>query len=62
MRIEARIEQNSFAPIANGEAVQADHDKLAALDAEAAELRAELAGLQGTVVARDLTGGGETAI
>jgi hypothetical protein len=32
--------------IAQGEAVQADHDKLAALDAEAADLRAELAGLQ----------------
>jgi hypothetical protein len=31
--------------IAQGEAVQADHTKLAALDAEASELRAELAGL-----------------
>jgi hypothetical protein len=33
--------------ISQDEAVQADHDKLAALDAEAADLRAELAGLQG---------------
>jgi hypothetical protein len=31
--------------IAEGEAVQADHAKLAALDGEAAELRTELAGL-----------------
>jgi hypothetical protein len=34
--------------IAQGEAVQADHDKLSALDNEAAGLRVELAGLQGT--------------
>jgi hypothetical protein len=31
--------------IAQGDAVQADHDKPAALDSEAAELREELAGL-----------------
>jgi hypothetical protein len=30
---------------AQGEVVQADHDRLSALDAEAAALRAELAGL-----------------
>ena len=44
----AAIDAASIRPlraIAQGEAVQADHDKLAALDAEAAELRAELAGM-----------------
>jgi hypothetical protein len=44
----AEIDAASIRPlraIAQGEAVQADHDKLAALDAEAAELRVELAGL-----------------
>jgi hypothetical protein len=35
----------SLRAIAQGEAVQADHTKLAALDSEAADLRAELAGL-----------------
>jgi hypothetical protein len=44
----AEIDAASVRPlraIAQGEAVQADHDKLAALDAEAAALRAELAAL-----------------
>jgi hypothetical protein len=44
----AEIDAVSIRPlraIAQGEATQADRDKLAALDAEAAELRAELAGL-----------------
>jgi hypothetical protein len=42
----AKIDAASVRPlraIAQGEDVQADHDKLAALDAEAAELRADLA-------------------
>jgi hypothetical protein len=44
----AEIDAASVRPlraIANGDDVQADHTKLTALDAEAAELRAELAGL-----------------
>ena len=44
----AEIDAASIRPlraIAQSEAVQGDHDRLAALDAEAAELRAELAGL-----------------
>ncbi|MDR1489841.1 MAG: hypothetical protein LBS65_05050 [Desulfovibrio sp.] len=47
----AEIDDTSVRPlraIAQGEAVQADHDKLAALDAEAAELRTELAGFYDT--------------
>jgi hypothetical protein len=47
----AEIDAASVRPlraIAQGDAVQADHDKLAALDNEAAELRAELVGLQGS--------------
>jgi hypothetical protein len=49
----AEIDAASIRPlraIAQGEAVQADHDKLTALDAEAAELRAELAGLPDPVL------------
>ena len=45
----AEIDAASIRPlraIAQGEDGQADHDKLAALDAEAAALREELAGLQ----------------
>ncbi|MDR2800412.1 MAG: hypothetical protein LBB52_03990 [Desulfovibrio sp.] len=44
----AEIDAASIRPLrasAQDEAVQADHDKLAALDAEAATLRTELAGL-----------------
>jgi hypothetical protein len=44
----AEIDAASIRPlraIAQGAATQDDHDKLAALDAEAAELRQELAGL-----------------
>ena len=44
----AAIDAASVRPlraIAQGEAVQADHDKLTALDSEAADLRTELAGL-----------------
>jgi hypothetical protein len=47
----SEIDEASIRPlraIAQGEAVQADHDKLAALDAEATALRTELAGLQGS--------------
>jgi hypothetical protein len=46
----AEIDTASIRPlraIAQEEATQADHDRLAALDAEAAELREELAGLKG---------------
>ena len=44
----AEIDAASIRPlraIADSTAVQADHDKLAALDSEAAELRTELVGL-----------------
>jgi hypothetical protein len=44
----AEIDAASVRPlraIAQGDTVQADHDRLAALDAEAASLRTELAGL-----------------
>jgi hypothetical protein len=47
----AEIDAASVRPlraIAQGEAVQADRDRLAELDAEAATLRTELAGLQGS--------------
>jgi hypothetical protein len=47
----AEIDAASVRPlraIAQGETVQADHDKLTELDAEAAGLRVELAGLQGS--------------
>ncbi len=46
----AEIDAASVRPlraVVNGEAVQEDRDKLAALDAEAADLRAELAALPG---------------
>ena len=49
MWFDLEIDAASVRPlraIANGDATQDDREKLAALDAEAASLRAELAGLQ----------------